>query len=294
MFLSFAVNILAMQEKFDIGITIYNEEKNLGNLLTFLRKEKFNILLNSILIVCSGCTDSSEDIVRNFMKDNHRVKLIVERERMGKYSAINKILKASRADYLILLNGDTLPRRNSINILLESLMKGKIGAVSGKPVFKIRDNSTLGYIQDFIWRYHDEMARNVPTISGELCGLRKDAVRKIPDKIINDDEFIAAYVSKYHPIKYAPNAITEVIENMTIGQYVVKRIRFAQGHLQIENMGLRMPEMSLRKYQYILKSIFNDPKRILSIFLICLIEIYAVFHAFLDIRMGKIYYKWET
>ena len=224
-----------MKKSVDIGIAVHNEEKNIGNLLNTLANQKIDYNIKNVFIVCSGCTDRSVSIVKDSQKKYTKIRLLLESERKGKYSAINKILRVSKADFLILINADTAPKNNSIKFLLE-VLENRSDAVSGKPVCDVPRNSLAGYIQNFVWEYHDELSKNFPTITGEICGIRNKVINRIPEKVINDDEYLAAVISKKCHIEYVPRAETKIVENMTLGQFIKKRRRFAQGHFQINKM----------------------------------------------------------
>ena len=75
----------------------YNEEANIGRLLRSLLRQRFtHCYLREILVVASGCTDRTEEIVRNIMEKDNRIKLLIQPHREGKASAINLFLsKAS-------------------------------------------------------------------------------------------------------------------------------------------------------------------------------------------------------
>ena len=71
-----------------VGIAVYNEEKNIKQVIDFWLKEP----IDEILIVSSGCTDTTEKIIKNIK--NKKIKLIAEKKRTGKSSAITKIVFA--------------------------------------------------------------------------------------------------------------------------------------------------------------------------------------------------------
>jgi glycosyltransferase involved in cell wall biosynthesis len=51
-----------------IGISAHNEEKNISSLLEsiFAQKQR-NYVLENIYVVCDGCTDNTESVVRNYI-----------------------------------------------------------------------------------------------------------------------------------------------------------------------------------------------------------------------------------
>ncbi len=104
-----------MQRKFlptvTIGIPAFNEEANIGELITCLLKQKLNnVTLTNIIIRSDGSTDKTEEIVRKFK--SKKIKLMTGK-RLGLAGNQNEIIKKVTTDYLILLNGDILPKNSN-------------------------------------------------------------------------------------------------------------------------------------------------------------------------------------
>src|SRR5208337_701336 len=96
-----------------IGVCAYNEENNIARLLQNLIAEQSIPKESKILVVCSGCTDRTPQIVASFQNKDPRIEPLIEDARKGKSSALNKIFMAARAeaDILILVNADALPEK---------------------------------------------------------------------------------------------------------------------------------------------------------------------------------------
>ena len=70
-----------------ICVAAYNEEANIGRLLDAMNRQKLSCcLIKEIIVVASGCTDRTEEIVRQKMKKNQLIKLLPQQERKGKAS----------------------------------------------------------------------------------------------------------------------------------------------------------------------------------------------------------------
>ena len=57
-----------------IGITVYNEQANIGRLLEALLNQKLeSVIINEIIVIASGCTDNTEGVVQRFANRDNRV-----------------------------------------------------------------------------------------------------------------------------------------------------------------------------------------------------------------------------
>jgi len=64
-----------------IGVMAYNEERNIDNLLNTLLNQRTNkINIKEIIVISSGSTDKTNEIVQRFSKKNKKIKLIVEKK----------------------------------------------------------------------------------------------------------------------------------------------------------------------------------------------------------------------
>jgi len=281
-----------MASKVTIGIPVYNQEKNIDNLLSYLYKSHFNFDFD-ILVVTSGCTDNSVLVVKKWIKQFHKIKHLNEKLRLGKFVAMNKILENAKEEIIIFINADTLPKKGALNSLLNPFSNPDVGAVTGRPI-PTQSSGIIGYFQHLIWNLHHEVSFSFPKITGEICAIRKSLIRKIPNKIVNDDAYFAAVISKTHKIVYQPDAKCLMIEKLDFKSYIKKRRRIAQGYLQLKKLNLDISVPLPLLLKSILKIIAREPTKFFYILSAILIEIYCNILAFYDIQMGKIDYIWDN
>lgn len=117
----------------NIGIPAYNEEKNIGHLLSRILIQKVkSVVLEKIIVVSDGSTDATESIVSSFKDD--RIRFINHKERRGKTSLDNELVKLATADILVMLDADVLPLANNfLEVLCRPIINDhKVGLVGGR------------------------------------------------------------------------------------------------------------------------------------------------------------------
>lgn len=213
-----------------IGIMAYNEEANIGRLLQSLLGQKFiHGFLKEIFVVASGCTDKTEEIVRNFMDKDRRIKLLIQPQREGKASAINLFLSKASGDILILESGDTVPDQGSLNMLVEPFKDPSIGMTGAHPIPVNQKSRFIGFAVHLMWSLHHQIALSTPKL-GELVAFR-NFVRKIPRDTAVDEASIEAIVREAgYQLRYVPEAIVRNKGPENIRDFIKQRRRIAAGH----------------------------------------------------------------
>lgn len=279
-----------------IGVCAYNEENNIRSLLQNLISEQNLPKDCRILVVCSGCTDKTPEVVREFHAKDKRIKPIIEKTRKGKANAINRIFKDARgsADALILVNADALPARGSIVNLASKLATSNAGAVFAQPVpFKGPDGICYR-IAKVIWRLHHLISLlQSPKLSAELCAIRTACFRPIPEGVATDEPYIELAIRKQgYELLYLPDAVVHIRCPTNIVDLIKQRKRIWIGHMQLQ----RTTEftVSTSSFTNILKAVVElKPSEAFYVFLGGLLEVIACSQAKMDSRKDKVPYIWE-
>ncbi|MBM2818065.1 MAG: biofilm synthesis PgaC-like N-glycosyltransferase, partial [Parcubacteria group bacterium] len=88
-----------------VGISAYNEEANIGNLLNSVLNQKLdNYKLEKIIVVSDGSTDSTEKKVIEINSD--KIKLIADGKRLGKPIRINQIFREADSEIAVIFDAD--------------------------------------------------------------------------------------------------------------------------------------------------------------------------------------------
>jgi len=223
-----------------IGICAYNEEGNIGALLENLLTKQYLPHSSEIIVICSGCTDKTPDIVEEFARKDKRVKLILEQERRGKVPALNRILSLYRGKIFVHLDADHLPKPGAINMLLKNFHDPKVGAVSGHQI-PIQVNSFMGKISSVIWGLHNETQRyyhlkgQAQHLGGVLFAIKRGICDRIPEDIVNDDAYMGVICRmKNYRVSFEEKAIALFRGPETISEYINQRRRVVYGHLKVK------------------------------------------------------------
>ncbi len=309
-----------------IGIAAHNEEANIGRLLENLLNQPLASLegaarLDEIIVVTSGCTDRTDEIVAEFAARaraararagrERRVRHISEPERRGKSSAVNLILRAARGkDVLVMLSADNLPETGAVSNLVKPLLaqkkgegkeggeEAKVGAVSSRPT-PVNDRATLfGFVSHLIWDLHYALSltgEGGVKLTGEFYAIKPSLVREIPRQVVNDDLFVEAKIKEQgYKIEQALNAVSQMKGPETLRDFMRQRVRIHIGHYQIARLtGGYVPQtVKTREVLRALKKMIKL-KKVLFFVAAILLEGSAKALAFLLFHLNKIPYKWD-
>jgi cellulose synthase/poly-beta-1,6-N-acetylglucosamine synthase-like glycosyltransferase len=278
-----------------VGICAYNEENNIGSNLHNLILEQDLPKNCRIVVVCSGCTDRTPRIVKDFQKRDTRIEPIIEKVRKGKANALNKIFEIAResADVLVLVNADTLPKRGSITKLISRLENNDAGAVYAQPVPFKEFDGFCRRIERVIWRLHHIISLRKPKLSGELCAIRTSCLQKIPENVATDEPYIELAIRKQgYDILYMPEAFVYIRCPANVVDLLKHRKRIWAGHMQLQNAtGVKV---STSSFWNILQGIpALRPTEIFYALLGGFLEVVAYFQARVTLSEGKVPYIWE-
>jgi cellulose synthase/poly-beta-1,6-N-acetylglucosamine synthase-like glycosyltransferase len=176
-----------------VGVFVYNEEKNIANILFALSKQKNErINLKEIIVVSSGSTDRTNEIAKSFERKNKKIKLIIQKKREGKMAAINLFLGKMKGQIAVIESGDTIPREDCIEELCKPFLDdAKLGMTGVRAIPTNNKNTFLGYIVHYWWW----MAFRMPRV-GEMVAFRRKLIDKIPPNATLDEAWIEAILAK--------------------------------------------------------------------------------------------------
>ena len=218
-----------------VGIAAYNEEANIGRLLqALLDQELQEVEIGEIIVVASACTDRTEEIVREFMQVDGRIRLYCQERREGKTSAVNLFLKHASEDICVLESGDTLPRHDSIENLVRMFRDPSVGMTGAHKVPVNAPEHIVGFLTHLRLAMEHNLCLEIPRL-GELIAFRK-VFDAIPPDVAMDEAFVESLVIKRGlKVTYAPDAVVYSIGPESFSDFVRQRRRNYAGHLYLKD-----------------------------------------------------------
>lgn len=218
-----------MMPSVSVGVCAFNEERNIQRTLDALsqqRLEGFELL--EVLVISSGSTDRTDELVLGLARKDPRIKLIRQERREGKVSAVNAFMRSAAGDLLVLNNADNVLEEGSLQHLIEPFIDPKVGIVGGRPV-PVNERSTLvGFAVHMLWDMHHRLSLTSPKI-GELVAFRNEHLQ-LPTDLQLDEDLIRMMLERkgYHAV-YAPQAVVLNKGPTTIRDFMKQRTRINIG-----------------------------------------------------------------
>ena len=218
-----------------IGICAYNEAQNIERSIRSIYDQKTkDITVREVIVVSSGSTDGTDDIVRKLADEYGNITLIRQEKREGKNSAINCYLENKTCDVVVMLNADNIfGNENSLYSLVSPFFDEKVGMVGGHPVPTNDKKDKVGFATHVLWTMHHHLALVYPKI-GELVAFR-DIGTRLPTDQQSDEDIIRMNLEKagYNCI-YAPDAIVLNRGPETEEDFLKQRIRVNIGEVNMK------------------------------------------------------------
>ncbi|MCA9866588.1 MAG: glycosyltransferase [Anaerolineales bacterium] len=278
-----------------LGIMAHNEEANIGRLLARVRAASFErVEIAETLVVASGCTDRTEDVVHEAAAADDRIRLISQPTREGKASAMNEFISQARCDVLVLSSADLLPAEDAIEQLVRPFADPEIGMTASRPV-PVNDPATfMGFAAHLLWDLHHEM--NLQGFkAGEMIAFRK-VFERIPPHTAVDEASVEPLVrGQGYAVRYVPEAVVYNKGPETVEDFLRQRRRIYAGHLEMKSrLGYAVSTMSGAKIVgLLLRNMDWRPKQLWWTARVVALEVYGRYLGRQDYKARRSHTVWE-
>ena len=135
-----------------------------------------------IVIASDGSSDGTAEIVHRSAQNEGRgrVRLIAYPTNRGKIATLNDTVRQVTGEIIVFSDASSMLARDSIRQLIANFADPRVGAASG--IYRVlnRDQSQLGYQEDFYWKYETFLKLQEAKLGcvlgahGSMFAIRKD------------------------------------------------------------------------------------------------------------------------
>ncbi|HSJ53129.1 MAG TPA: glycosyltransferase [Anaerolineae bacterium] len=272
-----------------VGITAYNEEANIGRLLqAVLDQRLYEVEICEIIVVASGCTDRTEEIVREAMARDTRIQLYVQPQREGKTSAINVFLQHAHEKICVLESGDTLPREDTIEKMVSMFRNPGVGMTGAQKVAVNTPDHIVGLLSHLRLKMEHQLCLEIPRL-GELIAFRK-VFDQLPCDVAMDEAFVEAFIIRRGmQVRYAPEAVVYNMGPETVADFVRQRRRNYAGHLYLKDKyGYKVSSLqNTRVVRLALEQVWGAIRLVSILGFLAFLEVYSRILGTWDYRVRK-------
>ncbi|GAB3986169.1 glycosyltransferase [Actinoallomurus acanthiterrae] len=221
-------------------VPAYNEEVGLAATVRSLVNTAYPSPIE-VLIVDDGSTDDTPVIGERLQREFANVRLIC-RPNGGKPAALNTGIAQASHDVLVLVDGDTVFQRDTLNNLVRPLVDPRVGAVSGNTKVANRKGligrwQHLEYVIGFnLDRRMFDVLECMPTVPGAIGAFRRQALASVgglsTETLAEDTDLTMAICRAGWRVVYEETAVAWTEAPASLRQLWKQRYRWCYGTLQ--------------------------------------------------------------
>jgi len=217
-------------------VAAYNEENVIESKIQNCLAIEYPKNKLQILVITDGSSDRTPQIVEQFAAEN--VLLLHQPERRGKMAAINRALLTIESEIVVFSDANNYYQPQTLRKLLGPFCDSGVGATTGAKLI-LKGDGSLGESEGLYWKYEsfiksqESRLGSCTSAAGEILAIRKKLYVTPPEKIINDDFFIAMQILKQgYRLIYVPDAKSIERVSLTAQDEIIRRTRINAGRFQ--------------------------------------------------------------
>lgn len=226
------------QPSVSIIVPTYNEEKVIEKRIKNLLNLDYPQDKYEIIIVDSNSVDSTTQIVENSIrKCGERLRLVEEKERRGKASAINFGKKYAKGDIILVTDANSIFDNNVLKEMMPHFKNPKIGGVGGRycvanPENQLAASESFYWDLEYIMRRGEARLNSACTFHGEINAWRKELVVADTSMLTEDLDMAIQIKIAGYKIEYETSAIVYEPSATTVEDQIIQRKRTSIGTIQ--------------------------------------------------------------
>jgi cellulose synthase/poly-beta-1,6-N-acetylglucosamine synthase-like glycosyltransferase len=215
-------------------IPAHNEEATIGELVQAVLDQPYPI--EQIIVVADSCKDRTADVAREA-----GATLVLETRYADKAKNQNAAMPYITADVIVGFDGDSMPTRDCIRLMVEDLERGYDATCSSilplqKTGFFIEARRFAYSLGAMWWRLCQRQVGRIQVLTGASYAFRTDVVRAVggfPGGLISADMDITWKLHEGgYKTWYTSKALTLTVDPATWAEYKAQMPRWAAGYFQ--------------------------------------------------------------
>ncbi|MEM2047201.1 MAG: glycosyltransferase family 2 protein [Candidatus Jordarchaeales archaeon] len=206
------------------------------------------------IVFIDDSDDSTSEIINEFASRKSNVRVLKRGGRLGKPSALNDGLAASRGEVVVVYDADSAPHPSSLKKLVSSLGGDVVAAQGG---YEVEVRNTLNKIVDLeytLWQGSQLVA--VPVIVGYNYAVKRSYLEEIGgwdgNALAEDHVLWYRIYSDEKRIRYVEDAKVKVLEPLTLKELEKQRVRWSKGSIQATEKIIRRAKRRLMPKPHLL------------------------------------------
>lgn len=206
------------EPRISLIVATYNEASVISNKLEDIQKIDYPAEKLQVILIDSASSDGTLDICKNFVKKNDLrfpIKLISEKERLGKSHALNTALQYVEGEIIATSDADSFWEPNALREAVSFFADPSVGAVTGREKLINLEKSVYtlseGSYREFYYtlRLGESKVHSTLIFQGEFSLFRRIALGKFEDKAGYSDDTgtVINIVSKGYRCIFVPEAV---------------------------------------------------------------------------------------
>lgn len=226
-------------------ICAYNEEDVVDKKMENIRQLDYPKDKLHVMWVTDGSTDATNELLGRYEEADVRFRP----ERKGKTAAINRAMPMIETSIVVMTDANTMTNSGAIREIVRIFRNPEVGCVAGeKRVMARTGKDTAAEGEGLYWKYESRLKKwdselySAMGAAGELCAIRRELFRQLPEDTLLDDFIISMdIVGKGYRIAYTSEAYAMEYGSADMEEEAKRKRRIAAGGLQsIRRLGRLM------------------------------------------------------
>lgn len=224
-------------------IAAYNEEAGIFDTLNYIKKQKYNGYIKTIVIYNNSTDNTAKEVGRAIDELNMDI-LLLHEPTPGKFNALNHGLNFVDTKYVITLDADTLIHKDAINFLVSRMNSSPedVVAVAGSMLVRNSRDNLLAKVQE--WDYFLSIAsikrmqglyQGTLVAQGAFSLYKTDTVKRLggwSDAIGEDIVLTWKMLKEGNRVYFEPMAVAFTDVPIKLSHFVKQRSRWARGMIE--------------------------------------------------------------